>query len=292
MYRRGIKSFSSIPLPQGFNMYEKARPDYPARALANLNSFLHLDDQSHTTGLIDVVEVGAGRGKLTKALKRVLPKQTRFVALEKDASLRNELQSLVPGVPVYQGCANETNLPDASVRNIVIGHAFHCMADANALGELHRVLVPNGRLSILLNTADFNSSPFMNEVEYVVKSFNAAYTPHEEARALQDIFHECPLLFSKMESREIRTVLTASVEGIVEYLMSTCVISDLSHRRQTDVRLSIARLIEMNPDVRLENGRRILDLPCVVEMHYVEKRQALETEGESTESNRRALQGC
>ncbi|RHY31363.1 hypothetical protein DYB32_007931 [Aphanomyces invadans] len=128
----------------------------------------------------------------------------------------------------------------------------------------------------MLNTGDFNSSPFMEEVERVVRSFNAAYVPTQPNQLqLQEIFHDRPNLFTPLESEHIDTVFSASVDGIVNYLMSTCVLVNLSHRRQTDVRLSIARLIEMNPDVTEdEHGQKKLDLPCKVEFHWVEKVQS------------------
>ncbi|KAF0698330.1 Aste57867_11050 [Aphanomyces stellatus] len=274
MYRQGIKAFSSIPLPKGYSIYDNARPDYPIHAFFKLKDFLHRSDRPHSA-LYDVVEIGAGQGKLTRALKRALPKHTRFAAVEADADLRTEFQHFISGVPVFDGSASNTSLPDESVCNIAIGHSFHYMESKNALDEFHRILVPNGRLGIMLNKGDFNVCPFMQEVERILKSFNAAYVPNQSSRELEDIFHERPFLFTPMQSERISTVHSASVDGIVNYLMSTCVISNLSHRRQTDVRLSISRLIETNPDVRIENGQHMLDLPCEVEFHWVEKREVL-----------------
>ncbi|RLN79887.1 hypothetical protein DYB28_004428 [Aphanomyces astaci] len=256
---------------------DETRPDYPFHAFDKLDEVLHLQDR-HPSAVYDIVEIGAGQGKLTKALKRVLPGGTRFAAVEPNNDRRTEFRHFVSDVPVFDGTASATTLPNESVGNIAIGHAFHCMAKANALDEFHRILVPNGRLGIMLNTGDFNSCPFMQDVERVVKSFNAAYVPSQPNHdQLQQIFHDRPHLFSPMQSQRIDTVFSASVDGIVDYLMSTCVMANLSHRRQTDVRLSIARLIEMNPDVTEDDhGEHKLELPCLVELHWVQKAQALQ----------------
>ena len=120
--------------------YERARPEWPAEAAR----WLVPED----VGL--VVELGAGTGKLTRALAAL--GEARLLAVEPDPRMLAVLQSRgLDGVP---GSAEEIPLGDGEAGVVVAGSSFHWFELERALPEIHRVLRPGGRLAFAWNHRD------------------------------------------------------------------------------------------------------------------------------------------
>ncbi len=89
--------------------YDRGRPDYPVSAIRWL-----LGEQS-----LNVVDLGAGTGKLTAAL---VAAGHRVVAVEPVAEMRAILAERVPGTRVVAATAESTGL-DASSADAVVGRS-------------------------------------------------------------------------------------------------------------------------------------------------------------------------
>ena len=121
--------------------YERGRPEYPEEAVRWLAG-----DAPR-----DVVDVGAGTGKLTRGLVAL---GHRVTAVEPLAEMRRELEAALPGVPALAGSAESIPLPDASADVVTCGQAFHWFDQAVALPEIARVLRSGGRLALVWNSRD------------------------------------------------------------------------------------------------------------------------------------------
>jgi ubiquinone/menaquinone biosynthesis C-methylase UbiE len=128
---------------QGF--YERARPEYPHDAVAWLSEKLRIDE--HST----VLDLGAGTGKLTRAL---VPLAQRVVAVEPGREMLAQLERAVPQAGAKLGAAEAIPLPDASVDAVVCGQSFHWFRSDEALSEIHRVLRGRRGLGIVWNLRD------------------------------------------------------------------------------------------------------------------------------------------
>jgi SAM-dependent methyltransferase len=121
--------------------YERARPGYPGVAVRWLLG----------TQPLDVVDLGAGTGKLTTAL---VAEGHRVVAVEPLPEMRAVLGDRVPSAQVIAGTAEWTGLPERSTDAVVAGAAFHWFDRSRAIPEITRILRPPGILGLLGNGFD------------------------------------------------------------------------------------------------------------------------------------------
>ncbi|MGZ8603334.1 MAG: class I SAM-dependent methyltransferase [Actinomycetota bacterium] len=128
--------------------YRRGRPGYPDDAVAYVVGELRIADGR------DVVEIGAGPGKLTERLVRT---GARITAVEPVPAMREALGRVCPTVDVLDGTAEAIPCGDASADAVVAAQAFHWFDGDRALAEVHRVLRPGGRLGLLWNVRDEGS---------------------------------------------------------------------------------------------------------------------------------------
>jgi SAM-dependent methyltransferase len=135
--RRGrAASFAAVA-----DAYERGRPGYPVEAVAWLTGERPLD----------VVDLGAGTGKLTRSLVELGHHVTAVEPLpEMLALLRAAAQEAV----AVAGSAERIPLPDESSDVVVAAQAFHWFDHVVAMPEIARVLRPGGRLALVWNTRD------------------------------------------------------------------------------------------------------------------------------------------
>jgi ubiquinone/menaquinone biosynthesis C-methylase UbiE len=135
--RRRVAASSSFA--RSAAAYERARPGYAPAAVAFLVERLGLG-----IGRV-VVDLAAGTGKLARQL---VPSGAHVVAVEPLA----EMRSLIPaGIEALGATAEAIPLPDASADAVTVAQAFHWFDAEAALGEIERVLRPDGLLALVSN---------------------------------------------------------------------------------------------------------------------------------------------
>ncbi|MDA3640990.1 class I SAM-dependent methyltransferase [Mycobacterium xenopi] len=121
--------------------YERGRPSYPPEAI----------DWLLPTGAHDVLDLGAGTGKLTT---RLVERGLDVVAVDPIPEMLDVLRKSLPDTPALLGTAEEIPLPDNSVDAVLVAQAWHWFDPARAIPEVIRVLRPGGRLGLVWNTRD------------------------------------------------------------------------------------------------------------------------------------------
>jgi len=152
--------------------YERGRPGYPPGAVQLLARELQIGPGRR------VVDLAAGTGKLTRALK---PYRASIVAVEPVAGMREQLVSAVPGIEPLDGTAERIPLPDASVDTVLVAQAFHWFDAPRAVVEIHRILRPGGGLGVIWNSWD---SPSAGSPGCRSASTGTWVTPRSSAAAL------------------------------------------------------------------------------------------------------------
>jgi SAM-dependent methyltransferase len=100
---------------------------------------------------IDVLEIGAGTGALTR---RLLARSDHVRSVEPDARMRAVLADRVPAAEVVAGSAEELPAGDESFDVVIGASMWHWVDEDLALPEVARVLRPGGRFSLLWNGPD------------------------------------------------------------------------------------------------------------------------------------------
>ena len=134
--------------------YERGRPGYPEEAVRWLAG-----DEPR-----DVVDLGAGTGKLTRALVSL---GHRVTAIEPLPEMLEHLPEAATGAFAILGSAEVIPLPDAFADAVTCAQSFHWFDHAVALPEIARVLRPGGRLALVWNSRD-DRDPWMARLSAII----------------------------------------------------------------------------------------------------------------------------
>ncbi|MGC3021226.1 MULTISPECIES: class I SAM-dependent methyltransferase [unclassified Brevibacterium] len=122
-------------------IYEEVRPGYPGSAVD-----LALTGRTHGWAGLRVCDLGAGTGILSREL---LERGSEVTAVDPDTVALESNRA-----PSRVGTAEATGLEAGSVDLVTVAQAWHWFDEAAAAAEIARILVPGGRLLILINQLD------------------------------------------------------------------------------------------------------------------------------------------
>jgi ubiquinone/menaquinone biosynthesis C-methylase UbiE len=217
--------------------YELGRPEWPEELLDRVIADLGLVPEA------TVLDLGAGTGKLTRAL---VPRFARVIAVEPDEAMRAVLEEVVPGAESRAGSAQAIPLDDDEVDAAFSGEAFHWFASPETIDELARVLWPGGGLAIFWNIFLDGEPPLPDEAEAALDEALARGGVPGLPRVLSGQWRE-PLAESRFgELREdelVREVVTDR-DGWIANMLS---VSSIAHQPE-EARAALAeRLRELVP---------------------------------------------
>jgi SAM-dependent methyltransferase len=215
------------------DVYERARPEYPPDAVAWV-----VDELELTPGR-SVLDLGAGTGKLTRALVRT---GAHVIAVEPGEQMLSQLKRVVPAAEALQGAAEDLPLPDASVDAATMGQSFHWFRHEEALPELHRVLRPGSRIALLWNWRDQESESSLQELlNDLIERFLPA--GRKRGGAWAEPLEASPL-FSDPEKREFRFSQRLDAEALVDRIGSISFIAASSHEDRAGLAARLRTLVE------------------------------------------------
>jgi SAM-dependent methyltransferase len=203
--------------------YERGRPDYPSDAIDWLVEQLDL-----APGRV-VLDVGAGTGKLTRAL---LPSGAEVVAVEPVAAMREVLHRETPTVRALDGSAERLPLDYASADAVVAGQAFHWFDGSRALTEFHRVLRPDGRLGLIWNRKR-GEQPLHRAIDTIIEPFRRG-TPSHRSGAWRAAL-ERSSLFEPAGEMVLPLEQGLDRDQLVDRVASISFIAALDERQRHDV---------------------------------------------------------
>jgi SAM-dependent methyltransferase len=248
----GIQPWAEEGFGRGAASYERARPGYPAAAIAYLVERLGLRDGA------TVVDLAAGTGKLGRLL---VPSGARVVAVEPVDAMRE----LIPPdrIEALAGTAEAIPLPAAAADAVVVGQAFQWFDARAALTETHRVLRPDGRLAIVRNVRDLRDP--------VQRTFEDVLRRHRSHPSLEaDLDVESALrasgLFEVHEGRTFPHEHELAANDIVALAASETSIALLDLQARTAAFADFNRIADSLPPR--------LRLPYLTEVHLADRCRA------------------
>jgi SAM-dependent methyltransferase len=225
--------------------YERARPEWPEEAARWL-----VPDGAEL-----VVELGAGTGKLTRAMAAL---GARVVAVEPDPRMLAVLRGL--GLEGVEGSAEAIPFDDGVADAVVAGSSLHWFDLELALPEIHRVLRPGGRFGFAWNHRD-------DRHPAIAAMSEAVYAAQARTRGPRWRSRDWPAelaasgLFRDVEQAQFEHVLELPREALRDHLLSYSGVAALPEDTRRQILAAVAAVLDSDESV---SGGGTLRLPFVV----------------------------
>jgi ubiquinone/menaquinone biosynthesis C-methylase UbiE len=141
--------------------YDAYRPDWPADTAAWLTG-TEPDGPLAANGPLDVLDLGAGTGKLTSTLAAA---GHRVTAVDPSEGMLAVLAGSLPQVRAVVGTAEHLPFKDASFDVVTVAQAWHWLDQDAAAAECARVLRPGGLLAIAWHRRSPAAGSWVEELE-------------------------------------------------------------------------------------------------------------------------------
>ncbi|BCB85625.1 class I SAM-dependent methyltransferase [Phytohabitans suffuscus] len=221
--------------------YDRFRPSYPVEAARWAVG---------TPPPAEVVDLGAGTGKLTRVL---LAAGYQVTPVEPDAGMRAQLGASTEGVTALAGFAESVPLPDASADAVVVGQAYHWFDRERAHPEIARLLRDGGWFGAIWNHRD-DREPWIAELSRITHDTpdNRGNFDPEPAVAL-----ELSDLFGPVERREFTHREARTPESLVAMISTRSYFLTATPRRRAEIVAGVRELTATHPDLA---GRESFDV--------------------------------
>jgi SAM-dependent methyltransferase len=226
--------------------YERARPAWPQEAARWL-----VPEAAEL-----VVELGAGTGKLTRAVAAL---GARVVAVEPDPRMLAVLRGL--GLEGVEGSAERIPFGDGTADAVVAGSSLHWFELDVALPEIHRVLRPGGCFAFAWNHRDDRHPAVAGMGKTLHQAQTRTGGPRWRSR---DWSRELTGtgLFRDVERARFAYVHELPREALPDHLLSYSGVAALSEDERSRVLAEVAELLDADESV--SGGDGALRLPFVV----------------------------
>ncbi|MHC2998499.1 class I SAM-dependent methyltransferase [Microbacterium sp. HJ5] len=224
--------------------YESGRPEYPGAAVEWM-----LEPVRREGRALRVADVGAGTGKLTRA---IVESGADVVAIDPDAGMLASLRENVHGVPTFVGTAERMPLPDASVDALLLGQAWHWVDPPVAAAECGRVVRSGGVLGLIWNVRD--------ESDAFVRGLTAIMHPSSAEQMIADGGPTVAAPFGPLEKRTWGWTRTMTRNALLDMVASRSYVITAEPGERERVMTEIAALFD-GASRQNDDGLPVVELP-------------------------------
>ncbi|MFE3459647.1 class I SAM-dependent methyltransferase [Nocardiopsis aegyptia] len=155
--------------------YRRYRPGYPAPVLDRLRAYVAAGSRAAWPEPWLLLDVGAGTGISTRALRDVFGPGPRVVGVEPGHAMRDTAAAGPDGVEFADGRAEDVPFPDGSAALVLAAQAVHWFDRPAFYAEAVRVLAPGGTVAVLNNDRDWTASAFVDAHESLLEEHGDDY---------------------------------------------------------------------------------------------------------------------
>lgn len=230
----------------GADSYDRYRPSYPLESVAWL--------RGAASGALDVLDLGAGTGKLSRLM---LDHGDRVTAVDPAEEMLRVAAERMPQLITLRGNGENIPLPDSSVDLVTVAQAWHWMDEEKTSREVLRVLRPGGRLGLIWNRRD-------EDIRWVAELSRAMHEGIFEVQFAPSL--GAGLRFDAGHTE--RWMHATSREGIVQLATTRSYYLVATEAEQRALRKRVRRVLDAHSETRAE---RIL-LPYITESRLASAR--------------------
>jgi len=229
-------------------VYERARPTYPDEAI----------DWLLPPAARHVIDLGAGTGKLTRGLAA---RGLGVTAVEPSDGMREQLASVLPGVTVLAGQAEQIPVAAGTADAVLVAQAWHWVDPPRAVPEVARVLAPGGRLGLVWNIRD-------SRVDWVARLSEIIHGPDYEDYS--DVASLAPTVgppFGPLSRRDVEWSTLTTADDLVDLLSSRSYVITMTPQERAERLGQVRELLATHPGI---GGATEFRLPYVARCYRVD----------------------
>ncbi|MCV2392871.1 class I SAM-dependent methyltransferase [Actinotalea sp. M2MS4P-6] len=219
-----VRAGHAMSFGRAADAYERGRPGYPDAVV----------DWLLEPGPRTVLDLGAGTGKLTRAL---VGRVDQVLAVDPSGVMLDGLRTAVPGVDARQGAAEAIPLPDASVDAVLVAQAWHWVDTARAVPEVKRVLRDGGYLGLVWNVRD-ESVAWVGRLTEIIHGSVAERYAHDETIASE---------LGPAEAFEHRWTMPFDRQGLLDLVASRSYVISAPGEIRAEILAQVDDLLTVEP---------------------------------------------
>jgi SAM-dependent methyltransferase len=234
------------------DVYERGRPDYPQAAV----DALHLD-ATHI-----VCDLGCGTGKITGQLAAT---GATVIGIEPLEGMLAAFVALHPDIEAISGTAEAIPAAGSTFDVVVCASAFHWFDHSRAIGEIHRVLKPHGRLAIVWNRRDKLEG--WSKAFWEITEAHRGDTPGYRDGVWRSAI-ERSALFGPIAEQHFEHTQRTDLDGLLARVASISFIETLPEVTRRRVIDESRRFLQTHPQTE---GAETFDLPYRTALYVTER---------------------
>lgn len=161
-----------------------------------------------------------------------------------------------------------TDLPNSSVHAVIAAQSFHWFANDKSISEIHRVLVPGGKLGLVWNRRD-RSLPWVKELdeEIVLPLYKQSNTPNQQSGEWEKVLSASGKFGPINNDESFKMEQTFNFDEFINRIMSISVVAVLN-KEEKQRTIDRVKLILSKHD-KQEEGT--FTIPYIVQIYWCQR---------------------
>jgi SAM-dependent methyltransferase len=253
-----VHEVAAAGFDSGAEIYEQARPSYPADAVAWFAANLRIAPGAH------LADIAAGTGKFTRLLT---PLGASLVAVEPVDGMRATFTAMCPDVPLVASTAEQLPFGAGAFDAITVAQGFHWFDAPVALAEFGRVMRSGARLGLIWNARD-RSNDLVDQLWAIMDDIEKHAPWRDHDRWSDSAVVESPD-FGGLHEATFHHEQVLTHDQVIARFQSVSHVAALPPSERQGVIAQFRHVLDTHP---LAVGRELIAIPYRVDAYWCERR--------------------